>query len=868
MHKFHRAWVIVVVAAAVASHAENKLEVSPLNSDYSDSERIMVQYTLELDKGESGITAELSLFDIDTGKTVTRKTKLNLPSGKSSGWAAWGGEPPYLSAPPADINEGPDDELADGGLSLDEANEKALVEEDIPNGYYIPQVVFRRADGSVLIEKKYSGDEVTLMKARGQVGRKLDRKAADAAIAAIMGWLEKIEAAHAKAVEAGADVSRPEMMLTALRVAAKSNRDWLNSKRYYVLYENEFFCNSKCPEILAEYERITRDPSSAKPAGFVKMPNVRLGIGDGCFTAEGKPIFLLGQCLFAIWPHFETMRDLHMNVIHIGEHIDTLFPDGETEEPTGELVLADGNPKVKIKDVLDKCLEYGIKVDLGLTARPPKWFFEKHPDAKLKGYSMAGFLPWDIEHPETRDWVRKYFAAIMPQVANHPALNCVWLANEPGIVNNGPITERIFRGEMANKYGDISNLNKTCGTTFESFDAIRLPLDDKTSGELATEFWRFNLNRLTEFFTFMRDEVRKYDKTVYTCYKLNNMQMGWFCPMCNVNQEDVSDLGELIGMDSGTFPFAKPYYDWLACLSPGKPVVNLEFKGGGRRTKLDSWKAALFGLAGVDAWCWHGNPRFSKNMSSIDSLYSFSEASAAIQRNYDVVRAFHKFPRSPFCVVYPDPVLPRARGYFNVHTPVVNGIKMAGYIADYATEKRVLGGRLEEVKYDFIVLPAARYLRDEVCEKLRKWHENGGRIIVFGDAPDKGPLGEARTLDWLKPVPGKIWFFPAPKNDIEALRMLETSAIPLLPPRPVVIENAENEHVEFCSIPWKNARGEPAFATWIWNERQFESVKLKAKFAYPVASAVDLTTDKPVDVANMEIKPWDVMLLLWTPERN
>ena len=649
---------------------------------------------------------------------------------------------------------------------------------------------------------------------------------------------------------------------------------------YDVVVENHAYCAKQVPKTRAQLEALVRDPKSGKSIDIFPRPKERLTFRDGYFRSGEKPVFMMGMCLFALWPELEQMRKMNFNLVHVSEYVDALFPDPETEAATGELLLADGNPKYKLVDFLDKCSELGIKVDLGLTARPPSWFFDKHPDARLQGHSVAGFIPFDIESPETLAWIEKYFAAIMPSIANHPAINSIWLANEPTMLNFGPRSTELFRAEMCKKYGTLGKLNEAWGTTYASFGEIPVGLG-KPDGNGAVDFWWFNLGRLTHFFEFMQQCVRKYDKTVNTCFKLNNLQMGWYCPPQNVDQEGVTDISEIVGMDSGTYPFAKPYYDWLRSLSPEKPMVNLEFKGGGRRTQLDIWKAALsLGHAGIDWWCWHPKPTFSRAMCDTVALHEGSLAMYNIQRNFDVVRAFHNFPRSPFVVLYPDPVLPRAWHYFQAHTPTVNAIKYMGHAVDYATEKRIAAGRLDEMQYDIIVLPAANYIKDETFARVGAFVERGGKAVVVGDLPTLDPMGNPRDLGWLKApadakpaLPdctngvvfahgkGTVWILPKEEEKIIQSR-LEAIAAQVLPPLPVVIQ----DEVEFRTIPWKNERGEAAYVTFILNEWSHGADRpIQADFRVPVREAVDLMTGEPVDVTRIAMPPLSARLIQWTP---
>lgn len=846
----------------VWAKAKISLNVEPLSALSSD--RISINFSYWSPNKFGVGMSEFTLVDVDTGKRYTQKVPIEIHGGNQSGYSvSWGGKAPFQKPVPA----GYEDKIAQET-------------EKIPPGFYAPEVVIYSADGEELARQTVSAAELSVLKADRSGGRVYDEGAVTNATKTLEGWRDKVEAAREKAAKAGADTSRPDIFRTALKVALRFNDNWINSRMTHIPIENAQYADVVGPKVLDEYERIAKNPKTAFPSAFIPMPKERLSVGDGVFTTpDGKPIFLLGQCMWDVWPHWDILSDLHMNLTHFEFNHDRLFTNSETEEPEGELYMSDGNVpgRIKVTDALDRCLKYGMKVDLGLTSSPPRWMFEKYPDANSGAHSVAWMLPWDIEHPKFREHCAKLIKTVMTRVANHPAINTIWLANEPGYANYGDRFQALFREEMKKKYGTIAALNEKWATDYTVFDELTLPLQGNGAG--GREYYDFIHRRLVKALDFMKAEVRKYDKTVRICYKLNNLQMGWYKPFTNADQEGITDLGDVVGMDSGTYPFAKNYYDWLQCLTPGKPVVNLEFKGGGRRAKLDAWKSAYYGLAAVDWWGWHGNPWFAQSMSSLASLYETTYAASEIQRNYAAIRAFHKLPRSPFCIVYPTPLDPgdaMNRAYFAALKPVSEALKFLGYIPDYATEKRIADGRLDAYAYDFLVMPSVDGISDETEARLKDWIAKGRKVLVFGNKPTHDRLGGARDASWLHEIPGQVWVLPVPESTVAACKTIGEIVLPQLPPRPFVVENAAKDSIEFSSVPWKDAKGRPAVLTWICSERgprgagllKNETWPIKPVLAVPAADAVDLVTGEKVDMDGFDLAPWDVKLILWTPKKK
>ena len=207
--------------------------------------------------------------------------------------------------------------------------------------------------------------------------------------------------------------------------------------------------------------------------------------------------------------------------------------------------------------MLDTCERLGIKVDVGVCMNPlPEWFYEKYPAARLNGFTVAGMVPYDIENPDVQRFLSDYYKEVMKAIGGHPAINSIWLANEPTYYNLGEPSTALFQEEMSVKYGGLEGINKAWGMSLTNMVEVRPwgSLNEKGN----TDFWWFNLGRLTKHFQWMSDEINKHDPEVPTCFKLNNLIMGWYSPIQNVDQEAVSDIGKIIGCDSGAYPFAIP----------------------------------------------------------------------------------------------------------------------------------------------------------------------------------------------------------------------------------------------------------------------------------------------------------------------
>ena len=512
--------------------------VQPLKPQTYEEDRIRVDFVYKVARDHGKGTVEVALHNVDTGENIVKTIPADLSFGSHTAWVAWGGEAPWSSS-------------KDSALDFMLLGEGVL-EEGVPDGFYIPQVTIKDASGNVLVEQKHSGEELRYLRITGEKGitHKVSKASMRKKADQIKAWLAEMRALAEKAKAAGADTSLPGLMITALDQAVMDLPGYLGALKYNVVAQNYDYTEKEVPKTRAQLEKLMEDPASGESIDIFPRPKERLTFKNGYFYAGDKPVQLMGMCMFALWPELDRIRELNLNLVHIGVNPLCLFPDSnsneaaksaakaredmavleasanaalgvggvdvanlarimeggsddkakarseeraqtaavtanlrvddiEFPEPTGKLLVADyDDPELTVRRFLDKCLELGIKVDLGLNMHPmPEWFFEKYPDARLQGFTNSGFIPFDIEHPAARAFTERFLEIAMKEVAGHPALNSIWLANEPVMLNVGPLSESIFREEMREKYVEINALNKAWGSEFVDFESITLPLD-------------------------------------------------------------------------------------------------------------------------------------------------------------------------------------------------------------------------------------------------------------------------------------------------------------------------------------------------------------------------------------------------------
>ena len=827
---------------------------------------IGIDYVVAVDDLPSPGEAAVTYHNVDTGENFVKKMEVPLTRGKHKTQAVWDAD------------------------------------ETLPSGMYVVTVALQDAGGRPLARYETSPDKVqSMMVHGGALTRMLDPDQVIKEVEDLTTWREELEKLEAAARAAGADTTRQKILIVVLREMKFWSGESLGGKRYDILDINHRYLKREVAKAKEELESLAKNPGAFPKEAEIPRPKERFTIRDGGFYAGDRQMFLSGPCFFNFTiQYLPVARDLGFNVIQVSTGPNAVFPT--SEEPTGTPRISDYNERTQtgqLKDVLDHSAELGMKVDLGLTSHfMPKWVYEKWPDAK-NPFVLYNMMPYDIEHPEVLKLIERFYENVMPQIAGHPALNSIWIANEPEYMNPNERNIAIFRPWLQGKYKTIESLNRHWGTTLKSFDDIVAsgrkghPVPDAASTDGAKlDWWKYSTERLMRHYDWQMSLIRKYDPGLPISVKLYNGTFNpQFKPMSRADEESSFERMAYMGISGGSFPFSKPYKDFLRSLDPSKPLANLEYKFGGVLTRLFFWQEAMQGATDINWWCWHPNRAFSPVPKDAVSMHQAAIAKLDIQRLLPQVSAFHKRPGAPMVLLYPDPVAPRYWEYFAFNDPANRALTEIGYTCDYASEKSVAQGRLDD--YQVLVMPAANFIRDETFEKVKAFVDGGKTAIVLGAIPDQNEYSQPRDASFFKPrepvselIGGafKAVKFSAGKGTVYHLSevprspdgrnhltqesaeliqdVLELALSETLPAQPVVIRDANKRaFIENRTVAYTNPTGEKTYLTYVVNDWLDEEQVIEPTFNFTVKSARDLITDETLAPDRIVVPPASIRLV-------
>lgn len=201
-----------------------------------------------------------------------------------------------------------------------------------------------------------------------------------------------------------------------------------------------------------------------------------------------------------------------------------------------------------------------------------------------------------------------------------------------------------FRVWLDKKYnGDIKALNQNWNSNFAGFDQveIEIPIDTAYQGQPIWYDWtRYNMDRGTDWFTFMQNELHSVNPDADTHIKVMPRMFMDDARSGGIDTEALAELTTMVGHDAKSFGsknirpgkssewleryayhwgIVAMFHDFMESVAPDKINVNSEshFLSSGQWRDLDTrtsyvrsvyWLATLLGMDANMGWFWARDP--------------------------------------------------------------------------------------------------------------------------------------------------------------------------------------------------------------------------------------------------------------------
>lgn len=446
---------------------------------------------------------------------------------------------------------------------------------------------------------------------------------------------------------------------------------------------------------------------------------------------------------------------------------------------------------------------------------PAGWMKNEHPEI-LEG--ARHFTPYDIDSPLIREWITRLCRGFLPAVSQvggqRPRMHL--LANEPHFAtqrggwraNNGlsEFSLQKYRRWLATKYPSVDAMNELHQTSYRNFDEVKvdLPIDPALRG---TAFWydwcRFNMDRVNEWFTFLKDQVQANDPnrspvtikmlgfTLSTPLRDHGLDLEYLTKLqdvpgadLRVAPRDATFFGKHEeGLNPETGWRSRYAYDWVEqsmyldftkSLCPDKLFYDSEWHGFGavswRHFDLDRdyvrsalWLAFTHGMGAIKPWLW-GRDEDGALRSQADHIGELSTQPVALDAygrtmkelnaHAEKVAALVPHDRR-FLLYYCEEAAIQDPQYTAGFKTLYEALKLLNLPAGFTTPSEI--GKLAP-RSPVVLVPPTRFISDASLAALRAFQEAGGRVVLTGGKDNflKTEMGVARVGDGVWPPQARL----------------------------------------------------------------------------------------------------------------
>lgn len=483
----------------------------------------------------------------------------------------------------------------------------------------------------------------------------------------------------------------------------------------------------------------------------------------------------------------------------------------------------------------------------------PKWSEKKYGlDFKMREDTYTAY---DIDNPGARKIQKSLIKSVVPITAGQKFSELGYmLCNEPhfythtdkskkklpwasGGVSNYTIEK--FKLWLLNKHKNITSLNSIWNTSFKSFDDIKfeVPIDISLKGSPQWYDWTFfNMYRVTDWYRFMKNEIKKYDNDAKVHLKIMPNLWTENKRVHGIDLEALTELSGIIGNDSGAehkrIWRKKPYeweehyafdwrelcmgFDFMKSVSPNKINFNseLHYLSTGRSRDLYQdpnyaratfWLAHTYGMTASQIWFWprteDGSINFKKEMKgyagsnnqqpritnevamTLIDLNSYGKEIMSLQRLRKPIRLFYSKTSAINKNKHMDDV-------FELYEELnFSGLSL-GFVTKDILQKQ------NSKNWDVVLIQKTEFVTREEFTAVQNYLNKGGTVVIDEKSFKKNEYG-ALLNSKLRQSNGTLIKLSTNKIKEKALDILKTKKLL----SPVNIEEVNASNKKGCT--WK-----------------------------------------------------------------
>lgn len=500
----------------------------------------------------------------------------------------------------------------------------------------------------------------------------------------------------------------------------------------------------------------------------------------------------------------------------------------------------------------------------------PRWLKQRSPEVTKGGRLFTGY---DIDNPYVREAMAALLAETVPVLvgsnrtklgyllANEPHWHTAaksWdtpqekLATAPANWDTGEVSKYTiakFRQWLAAKHHNIATLNTVWGTNYKTFDqvTIQVPVDNNLLGSPKWFDWmKYNQDRVTEWFTFMHDNIQQHDPAAIVNVKVmpnlwveNKRDHG-------LDFEAICNLSGVVGNDASAWkrkawandePWEKEYvmhwqelamgFDFFRSVSPDKPNYNSEvhyiqhtgFQDlhlSPEYVRCTFWLSTIQGCDAYTSWVWSrlddGKGGYPVNMrqasgSHVGSvctqprvLNEIHQTLMDLNAHAHDINALQNM-RQPIRIFHSETSAINKRTHMSDQAELYDKLVFLGTPIGFATQGIIESQ--DPSQWDVILLRKTPYLTVAEMNALQSYLDNGGTLIMDSESARYNEYGvEHSVLLKLRPTNGTIVY----AEEVDSYIDEAFAHLPITSLSPIEIEESNASSRPFCH--WRAVRRE------------------------------------------------------------
>lgn len=413
------------------------------------------------------------------------------------------------------------------------------------------------------------------------------------------------------------------------------------------------------------------------------------------------------------------------------------------------------------------------------------------PNIKDGASEFTGF---DVDHPEARKLHKALFKGIIPTFKDKNSGKLgIMLTNEPHWNISGTWSPSDFSQNTRNKlatwlneqHGAITTLNTRWNKSFSNFqeaaNSVEFPIDAANRGNA---FWydlmRFNEVRITDWFTFLHDEIQSNAPTMKTHIKLIPGLWSGNSRHFGLDFEALTALTEIIGNDAsmvdsllwGTAPWQDVYamdwislamsYDFMHSVNPTGINYNSESHvlSTGRFSdaflapeyvRASHWLATIHGMDVSTTWAWRraadgsaANASFPNGGVVTQQPRVLNEVHATVMdiNSYALEMSELQEKNNPIRFYYSETSAINMSNYMSKTQDLYESVYFNGHRLGFVTENII---KKQANNWGVVVVTNSEYVLESEIDALQLYLNNGGTILLDAISLKKDQYGRAHT---------------------------------------------------------------------------------------------------------------------------